>query len=224
VLVVEDDAALSDVLQTALVARGMTVSLASTGGAALDQAGAFEPDLVILDLGLPDMDGIEVCRQLRRWSANPILVLSADGAEDRKVAALDEGADDYVTKPFSMPELLARMRVALRHRELVGAVHDPAALEIGDLRIDTGARSVHAGTLELELTRKEFDLVAVLARNPGRVLTHGMLLERVWRGEGGSTESLRVHVTHLRKKLGTGPERPQIRTAPGTGYQLALPG
>jgi two-component system KDP operon response regulator KdpE len=224
ILVVEDDPAMAEVLETSLSARGMAVSVQRTGGGALDAATLVEPDLVILDLGLPDIDGIEVCRQLRRWSANPILVLSADGAEDRKVAALDEGANDYVTKPFSMNELLARMRVALRHRALVAAVVDPAVLELGDLRVDTGARVARSSDGTLDLTRREFDLLAALARNPGRVLTHRTLLRLAWGEAGGSTESLRVHVTHLRRKLGTGPERPQVVTSPGTGYSLSLPG
>jgi two-component system, OmpR family, KDP operon response regulator KdpE len=224
ILVVEDDPAMAEVLETSLAARGMAVSVESTGGGALDAAGLSEPDLVILDLGLPDMDGIEVCRQLRRWSANPILVLSADGAEDRKVAALDEGANDYVTKPFSMNELLARMRVALRHRALVAAIVDPTVIVLGDLTIDTGARTARIGGDALELTRKQFDLLVTLARNPGRVLTHHTLLDLAWGAGGGTTESLRVHVTHLRQKLGSGPERPQVLTSPGTGYSLSMPG
>ena len=213
---------MAEVLETALAARGMAVAVAPTAGGALEAAGVTEPDLVILDLGLPDMDGIEVCRRLRRWSANPILVLSADGAEDRKVAALDEGANDYVTKPFSMNELLARMRAALRHRALVSAIVDPAVLALGDLQVDSGARTARVAGERLELTRREFDLLATLARNPGRVLTHHTLLDLAWGPAGGSTESLRVHVTHLRQKLGSGAGRPQILTSPGTGYSLSL--
>jgi two-component system KDP operon response regulator KdpE len=221
--VVEDEPAVADVVATALRARGHAVRVAVTGGSALDEASVSEPDLVILDLGLPDLDGIDVCRQLRRWSHNPIIVLSADGAEDRKVAALDEGADDYVTKPFSMPELLARMRVAFRHRQLVGAVLDPARFELGDLSIDTGARVATVDGRDLELTRMEFDVLALLARTPGRVFTHGTILEHVGGPRStGTTGSLRVHVTHLRRKLGDGPRRPQIETDPGVGYRLVL--
>jgi two-component system KDP operon response regulator KdpE len=213
---------MAEVLDTALSARGMSVVVAPTGEAALASAGVREPDLVILDLGLPDMDGIEVCRELRRWTPNPVVVLSADGAEERMVAALDAGADDYVTKPFSMPELLARMRVAFRHRRVLASVVDPAVVTVGDLVVDTGARRAAAGGAVLELTRREFDLLAVLARNAGRVLTHRTLLEVAW-GSDGTTESLRVHVTHLRKKLGAGADRPVVLTDPGTGYRLALP-
>ncbi len=224
ILVVEDERAVAEVVSTALRTRGHDVRVAVTGASALDDAASAEPDLVILDLGLPDIDGIEVCRRLRRWLANPIIVLSADGAEDRKVAALDAGADDYVTKPFSMPELLARMRVAFRHRRLVHTAVDPARLELGDLVIDTGSRTAVAGGETLDLTRKEFDFLALLARNPGRVFTHGTIIEQLWGSTaGGSTGSLRVHVTNLRRKLGEAPDRPQVLTDPGVGYRLVLP-
>ena len=214
---------MAEVLRTALEARGLDVAVSRTGGGGLDAARIAEPDLVILDLGLPDMDGIEVCRQLRRWSANPILVLSADGAEDRKVAALDEGADDYVTKPFSMSELLARMRVAFRHRRVAATVLDAGPIVVGDLVVDVAGRSVHVGEERLVLTRKEFALLALLARNPGKVITHATLIDQAWGSpSAGTTESLRVHVTHLRQKIGTGPDRPRILTDPGTGYRLAL--
>jgi two-component system KDP operon response regulator KdpE len=186
-------------------------------------ASASEPDIVVLDLGLPDIDGLDVCAQLRRWYRNPILVLSADGAEDRKVAALDLGADDYVTKPFSMPELLARLRVAQRHRRTTAALADDTVLRIGDLVLDSGARAATAGGEPLTLARKEFDLLEVLARNAGRVLTHRALQTHLWGSpEASRVASLRVHVNQLRTKLGTGPERPQLVTEPGVGYRLTV--
>ena len=223
-LVVDDEVALTEVIALALGARDYRVSVVANGEAALATATVERPDIVVLDLGLPDIDGIEVCRELRRWFANPIIVLSADGAESRKVEALDAGADDYVTKPFSMPELLARLRVALRHRQLVASVVDPAVMRLGDLTVDTGAHVATIGDQPLDLTRKEFALLALLARNLGKVLVHQNILTSVWTGTNrGTTESLRVHVTNLRRKLGSGPKRPQILTEPGVGYRLVLP-
>ena len=224
VLVVDDEPGLTEIMSTALRARSYTVTIAPNGERALASAAVAPPNLVVLDLGLPDLDGIEVCRNLRRWFANPIIVLSADGAESRKVDALDAGADDYVTKPFSMPELLARIRVALRHRRLVASVVNASVLRIGDLVVDTGARTVVVDGQPLELTRKEFALLALLARNLGKVLIHQSILSHVWDGpQRGTSESLRVHVTNLRRKLGTGPDRPQILTEPGVGYRLVVP-
>ncbi len=215
---------MADIVCTALLARGYRVHASSTGQAALDRAAIDEPDLVILDLGLPDIDGVDVCRRLRRWFTNPIVVLSADGAEDRKIEALDEGADDYVTKPFSMPELLARLRVADRHRRRTDPSSDPPLLEVGDLLVDVGSHVALLAGEPLPLTRKEFALLALLARHRGRVLTHGTLLDRAWGGgRHGGVESLRVHVTRLRKKLGEGDGRPRLLSEPGVGYRLTLP-
>ena len=215
---------MAEIVSTALVARGYAVLASTTGRQALDSASLEEPDIVILDLGLPDIDGVDVCRHLRRWYTNPIVVLSADGAEDRKIAALDEGADDYITKPFSMPELLARLRVADRHRRRGSSASAPPVLELGDLVVDTGSHIAVMGGEAVDLTRREFALLAVLARHPGRVLTHGTLLEKAWgNARGGGLESLRVHVTQLRRKLGAGPRRPRLLTEPGVGYRLNLP-
>ncbi len=224
ILVIDDEPALTEVMAVALGSRQFKVTVATNGEQALAAATVDPPDIVVLDLGLPDIDGIDVCRQLRRWFANPIIVLSADGAESRKVEALDAGADDYVTKPFSMPELLARLRVALRHRRLVASVADPTVLEVGDVTIDTGAHVVSVAGTPLDLTRKEFALLALLARNLGKVIIHQSVLNSVWSGtQRGTTESLRVHVTNLRRKLGTGAQRPQVLTEPGVGYRLVLP-
>lgn len=223
VLVVEDDPGLATVLHAALASRVARVEVVGTGAAALEATSRLEPDVVVLDLGLPDIDGIEVCRQLRRWYRNPVLVLTADGAEDRKVEALEQGADDYVTKPFSMPELLARVGVALRHRRVVAAVTDDRVLEVADVRIDTGAYEVAVAGEPVALTRLEFDFLVALARRPGRVVTFGALREEVWSGGDGSAETIRGRATSLRQKLGRGPGVPAIVSQPGVGYRLTLP-
>jgi two-component system KDP operon response regulator KdpE len=219
VLVVDDEPSFLAVVAGGLRARGYEVRTACSGVAALDLAAEEVPDLVILDLGLPDLDGIDVCRQLRHWIRNPILVLTADGAEDRKVLALDEGADDYVTKPFSMPELLARVRVALRHRRLLARLVDDTVLVVGALRIDPGAHEVQVGDERLNLTPKEYALLELLTRNVGRVLTHKALLEQVWE-PSQDLATLRTHVNQLRRKLGQGPSVPRLVTEPGVGYRL----
>jgi len=224
VLVVDDEPAMLRVLRVALDARGYQVRTAMTGQAAIDEVATHAPDLVMLDLGLPDIDGVEVCRRIRSWSEVPILVLSAEGADDRKVRALDEGADDYVTKPFSMPELLARVRVALRHRPSNGTTDEPAVLEVGDVRVDVAHHEVAVAGGAVDLTPKEFGFLALLARWPGRVLTHRMILQEVWGPEYGSeTQYLRVYASQLRKKLGDDPANPRLITEPGVGYRLVAP-
>ncbi len=208
----------------ALDARGYRVRVASSGHEALDATVSQEPDVVLLDLGLPDMDGVEVCRQLRRWSSAPIIVLTADGHEDRKVRSLDEGADDYITKPFSMPELLARVRVAVRHRRALAAIVDHQYIEVGSLRIDVAGHTATIEGEELELRRKLFALLVVLARNAGSVMTHRTLVEQVWgSGSESNTQPLRTHITVLRKKLGNRPGTPRLVTEAGVGYRLLRP-
>jgi two-component system KDP operon response regulator KdpE len=226
VLVVDDEPAIVRVLSTALRARGYHVVIAATGQAALDHVALDSPAIVVLDLGLPDIDGIDVLRRLRQWTEVPVIVLTAEGADDRKVNALDEGADDYVTKPFSMPELLARLRVALRHRRTGpsdGA--DDAVFDVGDIRVDVARHAVTVAGAPVDLTPKEFAFLALLARHPGRVLTHRMILQEVWGPEYGTeSQYLRVYASQLRKKLAEDPEHPRLVTEPGVGYRLVEAG
>ena len=223
VLVVDDEPSILRALTAALDARGYRTVTAATGQAAVEFTTAKSPAVIILDLGLPDMDGVEVCRRIRQWSDTPIIVLTAEGADDRKVTALDEGADDYVTKPFSMPELLARVRVALRHRGRTGE-QDESRFEVGDLVVDVADHSVRLQGATVDLTPKEFDFLALLARHSGRVLTHRTLLQEVWGpGYGTETQYLRVYASQLRKKLGDDPARPRLVTEPGVGYRLVDP-
>ena len=223
VLVVDDEPGILRALGAALRARGHETAVATTGSDALSTVATRSPAVVILDLGLPDVDGIEVCRQLREWTEVPIIVLTAEGAEARKVEALDAGADDYVTKPFSTPELLARVRVALRHRRSDTAP-ESAVLAVGELCIDRPHHRASVGDRELDLTPKEFAFLAALARHPGRVITHRALLEEVWGpGYGTETQYLRVYASQLRKKLHDDPERPYLVTEAGVGYRLVDP-
>lgn len=220
VLVVDDERAIRRAVAASLEARGYEVRTASAGEEALSSIALDPPDLVILDLGLPDIDGVEVCRRVRLWSEVPILVLSAEGSDQRKVLALDHGADDYVTKPFSTPELLARVRVALR-RHPRDAMGDDAVLEVDDLIVDLAHHRVTVAGREVDLTPKEFAFLALLARWPGRVLTHRAILEEVWGPEyGEETHYLRVYASQIRKKIGDGPSRRRLVTEPGVGYRL----
>jgi two-component system, OmpR family, KDP operon response regulator KdpE len=223
ILLVEDDRSMARIVGAALKARGYRVVTAPNGRAALAAAEKDHPAVVLLDLGLADLDGIEVCRRLRAWSTVPIIVVTADGADERKVMALDEGADDYVTKPFSTPELLARVRVALRHRRAAGLV-DRTVIDVGDLRIDLSRHAVWVAGREVDLAPKEFALLTVLARHAGSVLTHRALLEEVWgRDAVRETQHLRVYAGMLRKKLGDDQARPRLVTEPGVGYRLVDP-
>ncbi len=224
VLVVDDEPGIVRALSAALHARGHAVSSAATGGEALDELASRPPDVVILDLGLPDLDGVEVCRRMRRTSDVPIIVLTAEGAEERKVEALDEGADDYMTKPFSTPELLARVRVALRHRRRISTEEVPGVLRVGRIAIDVAAHHVEVDGARVDLTPKEFAFLLALARRPGRVLTHRMLLQEVWGPEYRTeTQYLRVYASQLRKKLGDDPVQAHLLTEPGVGYRLVDP-
>lgn len=224
VLVVDDEPGIVRALSAALRARRHRVASAVNGAAAVTAVLRREPALIILDLGLPDIDGIRLLRRLREWTEIPIIVLTAEGAEERKIEALDEGANDYVTKPFSTPELLARVRVALRHRRPTADNPSQAVLRVGDLEVDIARHRVKVGGDEVELTPKEFGFLAALAREPGRVLTHRVLLQEVWGPEYGSeTQYLRVYASQLRKKLGDDANRPRLVTEPGVGYRLVDP-
>ena len=220
VLVVDDDPALLRALRIGLEARGFEVVAALTGAEGLSRAAQAMPQLVVLDLGLPDIDGVEVCRRLRQWTEVPVIVLSALDSEDRKVLALDSGADDYVTKPFGMQELEARLRVALRHAAARHPWPATATLTVGPILVDVAARTVSVGGTLIELTAREFDLLTYLARNAGKVCTHRTILREVWGpGYGNETHYLRVYASRLRHKLGT-EGGPLLRTNPGVGYQL----
>lgn len=224
ILVIDDEPQIQRAIRTILTEKGFKVITASRGQDGLTLAATSEPNLIILDLGLPDMDGVEVCRQLREWTQTPIIILSVRDSERDKVAALDMGADDYLTKPFGIEELLARIRVALRHAESRKATQGEQSkvVKAGPLTIDLVWRVVKHGDEEVKLTATEYKLLAYLAANHGRVLTHQSILTHVWgEADADHTEYLRVYMRQLRKKLEADPERPQyILTEPGIGYRF----
>jgi two-component system KDP operon response regulator KdpE len=225
VLIIDGELATLRVLETSLRARGYDVDTATEGAAGLARAVLEVPDVVVLDLGLPDLDGVEVCRRFRVWTEVPIVVLSAHTSEARKVEVLDAGADDFVPKPFGMAELEARLRVALRHGARRAVAEETPVLEVGPLRLDLARRRAELRGEQVELTAREFDLLAFLARHAGKVVTHRMVLEKVWGPDhGDATHYLRVYVNRLRRKLEDDPNRPVLlRTSPGVGYQLVAP-
>jgi two-component system KDP operon response regulator KdpE len=221
ILVVDDEPQFLRALQTNLRGAGYEVVTATTAEEALSSAGLRPPEAIILDLLLPDGRGTDVCRELRRWTEAPIILVSAVGEEREKIAALDAGADDYVTKPFAIGELLARLRAVLRR---VGPATEPV-LEIGELVVDLEKRSVRMAGKAVRLTPHEFDLLRLLARNEGKLLTHSTILREVW-GPAYQRESsyLHVYVSQLRRKLERDPARPRyILTEPGVGYRLVNP-
>jgi two-component system KDP operon response regulator KdpE len=220
VLVVDDEPSILAAMAPLLRSRGYDVSTAMSGRGALDALEHDPPDLIVLDLGLPDADGIEICRLIRDGSATPIIVLSARGKEADKVAALDAGADDYVTKPFGSEELLARIRVALRRLEPPGAPE--GQLAAGDLIIDRDRRRVLRDGDEIRLTPKEFELLVFFAQHPGRVLTHRAILKAIWGPHAvDQPEHLRVLVGSLRRKIERDPTRPKyLLTEPWVGYRF----
>jgi len=223
VLLVEDDQQIRRFLRASLPAHGIRLFEAASGREGLAQAAARTPELILLDLGLPDLEGLEFIRRLREWSTIPLIVLSARGLERDKVAALDAGADDYLTKPFGVEELLARLRVAFRHRAALGSGAPGAAqFKSGELSVDLAGHIVRVGGKEVRLTPTEFKLLAVLVRHAGKVVTHRQLLVEVWGpGSAGNTHYLRVQMHGLRHKLEATPARPRyLITEPGVGYRL----
>ena len=223
VLVVDDEPQITRVLRTVLTSQGYQVQTAGEGMAAMLNFTEWHPELVITDLFMPRMDGLELCKRIRAVSSVPIIVLSVKGEERTKVEALDSGADDYVTKPFGIDELMARVRAALRR---AGVDNDLASFDVGDFRIDLEARRVHVRGNEVRLTPKEFDLFVYMARHPNRVITHRTLLEAVW-GEASQEqpEYLRVFMGQLRKKLEPDPSQPRyLVTEPWVGYRFNAAG
>lgn len=221
ILIIDDEPQIRKLLKVTLQAHRYDTFEAADGADGIIQASMSHPDLIVLDLGLPDMSGMEVLARVREWSSVPVIVLTAKDREADKIAALDGGADDYVTKPFGMGELVARIRVALRH--VAGSAHEPV-LRFGPLMIDLAQRNVELGGERVKLTPTEYDLLKALAANAGKVMTQRQLLQQVWGNHYGETEQhyLRVYVGHLRKKLEADTTRPAyILTEPGIGYRFA---
>jgi two-component system KDP operon response regulator KdpE len=221
ILVVDDEPAILRAVRTNLTRHGFHVEIAETGKHALEQVTHYHPDLILLDLGLPDIDGLDVIRTIRMWTNTPIIVLSVRGAERDKVAALDLGADDYLTKPFGVDELLARIRVALRHAARP-ARGNAAVFRVGELEVDLEHRRVRVSGREVHLSPTEYALLKVFIAHPNKVLTDRMLLQQVWGPQYASeAHYLHVYVARLRKKLEADPQNPRyIVTEPGVGYRL----
>jgi two-component system KDP operon response regulator KdpE len=221
ILVVDDERAIRRFLRASLTAQGYQVFEASTAQDGLAAVATSHPDVIILDLGLPDMDGVQVTKRLREWSQVPIVILSVRGQDEDKIAALDAGADDYLTKPFSMGELLVRIRVAMRHATRPS---DEPVVTTGDLTVDLAHRLVTVGGREVALTPIEYEILKALATHAGKVLIHQQLLRQVWgTGYDGETHLLRVNMSKLRHKIEPDPARPRyLVTEPGVGYRLKM--
>jgi two-component system KDP operon response regulator KdpE len=219
VLVIDDEVQIRRLLRITLEAAGITVVEADTGRIGLEEAARSHPDAVVLDLGLPDMGGLEVLKLLREWSKVPVLVLTVLAAEADKVSALDKGADDYLTKPFGSAELLARIRAILRR---MPEENEPAVIKFGDVEVDLSARMVKKAGVEVRLTAKEYAMLRLLVIHRGKVVTHGQMLRELWGPKAEeNTHYLRVHMTHIRQKLETEPHKPRhLRTESGIGYRL----
>lgn len=222
ILVVEDEPQMRKFIHASLTSHGYRMIEAEHASEAVMMITSHNPDLVLMDLGLPDGDGIDLTKQVREWSRVPIIVLSARGREDDKVTALDAGADDYLTKPFGVKELLARIRVALRHAGISASDQTVQTLEFGELKIDLVRREVFSGTRNLHLTPIEYKLLVLFAQNAGKVLTHRQILRDVWGpAYANQTHYVRVHMAELRKKVEAEPSRPKLLiTEPGVGYRL----
>jgi two-component system, OmpR family, KDP operon response regulator KdpE len=221
VLIIDDEVQIRRLLRVTLEANGYRVLEAASGRDGLAEAAQRPADVIILDLGLPDMDGVQVLKRLREWSQAPVLVLSVREGEEDKVSALDNGADDFMNKPFSTAELLARLRVAQRHAR---PVSDNAIFQSGQLEVDLASRIVRLKGQEVKLTPTEYSLLRLLVRNAGKVVTHRQILKEVWGPEyGEQTHYLRVYLAHLRDKLEANPARPELLiTEPGVGYRLVV--
>ncbi|WP_413301923.1 response regulator [Bacillus sp. 1P10SD] len=220
ILVIDDEPQIQKLLRVTLHAQGFEIVAASSGEEGILKTTMVRPDLIVLDLGLPDIPGMEVLHRIREWTQLPIIVLTAKDREEDKITALDSGADDYVTKPFGMGELVARIRVALRHNT---KSQDEPILDFGRLVIDLTGRTVELDGVKIKLTPTEYELLKILATNAGRVMTHKQLLQQVWGGNQYNTDShyLRVYIGHLRKKIETDPARPNfIITESGIGYRF----
>lgn len=222
VLIVEDEAPIRRFLKAALEVQGFKLLEATTGAQAIAMAASHNPDIILLDLGLPDIDGLEVIKSIREWSHTPIIVISARGKDTEKVDGLDAGADDYLAKPFSVEELSARMRVAIRHLTRSRVGQEEPIFQTGELRVDLASRMVWVAGKEIHLTPIEFKLLAVLVRHSGKVVTQRQLLKEAW-GHKSDEQShyLRNYIHHLRHKLEADPARPAfLSTEPGVGYRL----
>lgn len=220
ILVIDDEPQIQKLLRVSLQAHGFEIDAASSGEEGILKTTMVRPDLIVLDLGLPDIPGMEVLHRIREWTQIPIVVLTAKDREEDKITALESGADDYVTKPFGMGELIARIRVALRHKAIS---QDEPILDFGRLVIDLTGRTVELDGEKIKLTPTEYELLKILATNAGRVMTHKQLLQQVWGGHQYNTDShyLRVYIGHLRKKIETDPARPNfIITESGIGYRF----
>jgi two-component system, OmpR family, KDP operon response regulator KdpE len=226
ILVIDDEPQILRALKTILVSRSYQVLVARNGEEGIALAAAQQPDVIILDLGLPDLDGVEVCRRIREWTQTPIIVLSVRDSEREKVQALDQGADDYLTKPFGIDELIARLRVALRHSVQVAGENLQPIIHSGPLVIDLLQHKVMRNGEEMHLTATEYKLLAYMARNAGRVLSHQAILEHTWGSENRDrVEYLRVYIRQLRLKLEEDPEHPiHIINEPGIGYRFLAEG
>jgi two-component system, OmpR family, KDP operon response regulator KdpE len=224
ILLIEDEPQMQRFLRIVLQGQGFRFIEAQTGQEGLEQAATRSPDIILLDLGLPDIDGLEVTRRLREWSDIPIIVLSAREQEQDKIKALDAGADDYLTKPFGAGELLARIRVAIRHKVMQQSITGEPVFILDNLKVDMSHRQVFLNEQEVHLTPIEYKLLTVLIQNAGKVVTHGQLLKEVWGPSyAKETQYLRVYMTQLRHKLESNPARPRfLINEPGIGYRLKI--
>jgi len=219
ILIIDDEVQIRRLLKITLEAAGFAVTEADTGRFGIEEAARRQPDAIVLDLGLPDLKGIEVLRQLREWTKVPVLVLTVQAAESDKVAALDAGADDYLTKPFGSAELTARLRAILRRAP---SESEPSVITFGDIEVDLSARVVRRAGAEVRLTAKEYAMLRLLVMHRGKVVTHGQMLRELWGPKSEeNTHYLRVHMTHIRQKLEPEPHKPRhLRTESGIGYRL----